>query len=181
MTSEEAKSLRRQKDGIQMMVFNCVKMNQDAKHLIIEYYRIVNKLIEDGQKVYIRSPYLKLDYWGLTPQDITSGSIIPQTKEQPIIEEPKQSKFILTLAWDNTVNNAYIISYIKEYLRLMSIELYDDEFTELPNKTEYTIKYVFYGTKEEFKILKKSTNIILDMFPERNKNNIVIFGKEMIY
>ena len=117
----------------------------------------------------------------MTPQDITSGSIIPQTKEQPIIEEPKQSKFILTLAWDNTVNNAYIISYIKEYLRLMSIELYDDEFTELPNKTEYTIKYVFYGTKEEFKILKKSTNIILDMFPERNKNNIVIFGKEMIY
>lgn len=150
-----------------------IKAGKNADHLYTEYNNLLEEMRKMGINVSTKNSTIYLN--------TVQQTIKTESNFQPIIEEPKQFKFILTLAWDNTMNNAYIISYIKEYLRLMSIELYDEGFTELPNKTEYTIKYVFYGTKEEFKILKKSTNIILDMFPEQNKNNIVIFGKEMIY
>lgn len=64
MVKEEITKLRSQKDHIQMMVYNCIQLKQDATRLIIEYHKIVDKLVKEGCKVYIRAPYLKLEYWG---------------------------------------------------------------------------------------------------------------------
>lgn len=168
MTKEEAKCLRRQKDGIQMMVFNCVKLKQDAKHLIIEYYKIVDKLVNEGYKVYIRSPYLKLDYWGLTPNDIYNNKI-----EEPIQESQNKvlNNYILKLAW--TGNKTYPINKIEEYFNSMNFNCIEEEGCG----EERIIKCELQTTQEEFQIYKKSAIFLLETIT--NDPNIAIFGKKI--
>ena len=170
MTKEEAKCLRRQKDSIQMMVFNCVKLNQDAKHLIIEYYKIVDKLVNDGYKVYIRSPYLKLDYWGLTPNDIYNTKI--ETPVESISNTDKiLNSFVLKLAW--TGNKTYPINKIEEYFNNMNFNCIEEEGCG----EEHIIKCELQTTQEEFQIYKKSAIFLLETIT--NDPNIAIFGRKI--
>lgn len=166
MTIEEAQLLRRQKDNIQMMVFNCVKMKQDAKSLVLEYHQIVDKLVSNGYKVFIRSPYLRLDYWGITPNDIND------TNQAKKIETPNDNNYyILNLAW--TGNES--ITNIDEYLNHIGLQYLDvEDFGE-----EHIAKYKYIGDDLGFNIIKKSTQYILDSFV--SNQNVNVYGKKLNY
>lgn len=175
MVKEEITKLRSQKDHIQMMVYNCIRLKQDATRLIIEYHKIVDKLVKEGCKVYIRAPYLKLEYWGLTQQDILNSY-----SNSKIIEKPKETHhYILNLAWTgNTQKN--IIDNIRKYFDSMDVNELSFDQNEIGTEMEYIIKYEFEGTDESFQILKKSACVILDILSTKDFN-IAIYGKKRNY
>lgn len=166
MTIEEAQLLRRQKDNIQMMVFNCVKMKQDAKSLVLEYHQIVDKLVSNGYKVFIRSPYLRLDYWGITPNDI---NVTDQAKK---IENPNDNNYyILNLAWTGEESIIGVDKYLN-HIGLQYLEV--EDFGE-----EHIAKYKYIGEDNGFNVIKKSTQYILDSFV--SNQNINVYGKKLNY
>lgn len=169
MTKIEAEKLREQKDNLQMMIYNCVSLKQDAKQLVIEYHKIADMLVKNGYKVYIRAPYLKLDYWGLVPNDIYNSTI--NEPKMDINEIKTEIKYVLNLAWTGEANSC--VDRIKEYLEENLDFLCEDTF-----ENEHVIKYEFVGTQKEFQIYKKSANFILDVLT--TDSNIAIYGKQKI-
>ena len=141
MTKEEAQILRSQKDNLQMMIFKSVKLKQDAKPLIIEYHKIVDKLVKNGYKVFIRSEYLKLDYWGLIPADIYTKSIACETH---INKSTSNNNYILNLVWNEDESIKNYINKLKNYVIGIGLEKIEEDFNNDSIKTEYIIKYKYY-------------------------------------
>lgn len=175
MNKEEIKNLRSQKDHLQVMIYNCIQMKQDAKQLVIEYHKIVDKIVSAGGKVYIRSPYLKLEYWNLTPQDVISDNITPIIQK----ESQEDNYYILNLAWTDT-SESNVVDYIKKYFDSMGIKELSYDQNEKGVENEYIIQYEFKGSDDSFQMLKKSATVILDMLSKQNFN-IAIYGKKRIY
>lgn len=176
MDKVEAKALRRKKDGIQMMIYNCVKLKQDAKELVIEYHKILNELVSNGYQCVPRSEYLKLDYWGLTPNDVING--ITKSQVVPIITN-EINKYIFTLAWTESYNSQpmiFILELVREYLKDMGLEEIGLDRIENEN-IECSIKYKYKCSEDEFKVIKRSTNILLDIVTKSNPN-VAFFGKK---
>ena len=122
------------------------------------------------------------------PEKYISSSNIkkPVTKQitQPKISTvpPKKSKYIISLAWteDNTHNLKNTIDVIKEYFDDLDLKNIDTEQFDKGNVTEYVSKYEWVGDDESFKILKYSSQFILDTVSKSDyeKFNIAIYGKK---
>lgn len=175
MTQIEAKNLRSQKDNLQMMIFRCVQLKQDAKTLIVEYHKIVDQLVKNGYKVYIRAPYLKLDYWDLTPNDVYNYKKINETPTPTNIGS--QNNYIINLAWNESSNIKNNVEKINEYIINIGLEKVDEEFNDVLTETEHLIKYKYRGTEESFKLLKIGLNEIINIFYNGN-SNIAIYGSK---
>lgn len=201
MTKEEIDELVKLRDRHKCNIF-ATKDNPSHKNVnikrVIELCDLTKKLRSVGKRVSDDAAWLKYEYWGITedvvndvkkhPEKYISSSNIkkPVTKQitQPKISTvpPKKSKYIISLAWteDNTHNLKNTIDVIKEYFDDLDLKNVDTEQFDKGNVTEYVSKYEWVGDDESFKILKYSSQFILDTVSKNDyeKFNIAIYGKK---
>lgn len=201
MTKEEIDELVKLRDRHKCNIF-ATKDNPNHKNVnikrVIELCDLTKKLRSVGKRVSDDADWLKYEYWGITedvvndvkkhPEKYISSSNIkkPVTKQitQPKISiaPPKKNKYIISLAWteDNTHNLKNTIDVIKEYFDDLDLKNVGTEQFDKGNVTEYVSKYEWVGDDESFKILKYSSQFILDTVSKSDyeKFNIAIYGKK---
>lgn len=201
MTKEEIDALKKLRDKykfrIQATKDKPAHRNRNIKR-VIDLYDITEKLKSEGRKVNIEADYYTYEYWGITedvvndvkkhPEKYISSSNVKKpinkqiTQPKISIAPPKKSKYIISLAWteDNTHNLKNTIDVIKEYFDDLDLKNVGTEQFDKGNVTEYVSKYEWVGDDESFKILKYSSQFILDTVSKSDyeKFNIAIYGKK---
>ena len=201
MTKEEIDELVKLRDRHKCNIF-ATKDNPNHKNVnikrVIELYDLTKKLRSVGKRVSDDADWLKYEYWGITEDVVndvkkhpekyisSSSSKKPVNKQitQPKISivSPKKSKYIISLAWteDNTHNLKNTIDVIKEYFDDLDLKNVGTEQFDKGNVIEYVSKYEWVGDDESFKILKYSSQFILDTVSKSDyeKFNIAIYGKK---
>ena len=178
---EEIVKLRRKKDSIQMMVYQYVKMNQNASHLLPEYYNIVKQINELGGNVIIRSDYMRPEYWGTTLEKISKSSnqYMQNNSQEPIIEvNNSNNTYIIKLVWNNVIEEN-ITNHLRVLLNKFC-KYIDTEINEFPECVENILKYEYEGNDSDFKLLKSYLNTTIDILNDNGKYSIELFGKKMI-
>lgn len=138
-----------------------IKERKDVSDLYVEYESILEKLKQLGVNVSTKN---------------TTKYLQKKTNDPIKLEKEfknKSQNYQLTLAWTNDLN--FNIDFIKNYIKEMGLQLLDEESSDIFGNKEYLIKYIYNGNDESFKILKKSINFMLNMFPN---NNIEVYGKQ---
>ena len=201
MTKEEIDELVKLRDRHKCNIF-ATKDNPNHKNVnikrIIELYDLTKKLRSVGKRVSDDADWLKYEYWGITedvvndvkkhPEKYISSSSTKKPVNKQItqpkisIAPPKKNKYIISLAWteDNTHNLKNTIDVIKEYFDDLDLKNVGTEQFDKGNVTEYVSKYEWVGDDESFKILKYSSQFILDTVSKSDyeKFNIAIYGKK---
>ena len=175
LTKNEIQSLRTKKDNIQMTIFSYVQSKQDASELVKEYHRIVETLVDGGAKVYIRAPYLKLEYWGLVPSDVHK---IESPKKEIKCEQKSKQTYKLKFVYNNKTDSNLINTVSNYFDKLGLIHEKEIDFEDTNNKTVYIKKYIYNGSDEGFNIIKKSSQTILDIINTNNDADLEVFGKK---
>ena len=176
LTKKEIQSLRVKKNNIQMTIFSYVQSKQDASELVKEYHRIVEMLVDGGAKVYIRAPYLKLEYWGLTPSDV--HNIKPPKKEIKCKQKSNQT-YKLKFVYNNKTDSNLINTISNYFDNLGLTQEKEIDFEDTNSKTIYIKKYMYNGSDEGFNIIKKSSQAILDIINTNNDADLEVFGKKL--
>ena len=201
MTKEEIDELVKLRDRHKCNIF-ATKDNPNHKNVnikrVIELYDLTKKLRSVGKRVSDDADWLKYEYWGITedvvndvkkhPEKYISSSNVKKPVNKQIIQPkisvapPKKSKYIISLAWteDNTHNLKNTIDVIKEYFDDLDLKNVGIEQFDKGNVIEYVSKYEWVGDDESFKILKYSSQFILDTVSKNDyeKFNIAIYGKK---
>ena len=201
MTKEEIDELVKLRDRHKCNIF-ATKDNPNHKNVnikrVIELYDLTKKLRSVGKRVSDDADWLKYEYWGITedvvndvkkhPEKYISSSNVKKPVNKQIIQPkisvapPKKSKYIISLAWteDNTHNLKNTIDVIKEYFDDLDLKNVGTEQFDKGNVTEHVSKYEWVGDDESFKILKYSSQFILDTVSKNDyeKFNIAIYGKK---
>ena len=201
MTKEEIDELVKLRDRHKCNIF-ATKDNPNHKNVnikrVIELYDLTKKLRSVGKRVSDDADWLKYEYWGITedvvndvkkhPEKYISSSNVKKPVNKQIIQPeisiapPKKNKYIISLAWteDNTHNLKNTIDVIKEYFDDLDLKNVGTEQFDKGNVTEYVSKYEWVGDDESFKILKYSSQFILDTVSKSDyeKFNIAIYGKK---
>lgn len=158
----DIQKIKRKRMNLRTKIRGYIKEGKDVSDLYIEYENILEKLRQLGVNV--------------STKNTTKYLIQKKTNDliKPEIEcKNKSQNYQLTLAWTNDLN--FNIEHIKNYIKEIGLQLLDEEYNDIFGNREYLIKYIYNGNDESFKVLKKSINFILNMFPN---NNIEVYGKQ---
>lgn len=210
MTKEEINELIKLRDRHKCNIFatkdNPNHKNANIKR-VIELCDLTKKLRSVGRRVSDDADWLKYEYWNITedvvndvkkhPEKYISSSSVKKQVNKQITQPktsivssiaknsqqpPKKSKYIISLAWteDNIHHMKTTIDVIKEYFDDLDLKNLGTEQFDKGNVTEYVSKYEWVGDDESFKILKYSSQFILDTVSKSDyeKFNIAIYGKK---
>lgn len=156
-----------------------IKAGKNAKDLVVEYHKIKDQLIALGVNVEIRADYLKMEYWGEKPTEISKSEPIKE-----IATPNQQHIYTLNLAWVDTTNSTPPqVQKVKDYFNDLCLKCNGEDITITPNGVEHILKYEFEGVEESFRLLKICTQFVLDSFAQSDfdKFNIAVFGKKRPY
>lgn len=124
--------------------------------------------------------------WAKAPRNITKPVQTvqippnPQTIKQSRTEPPKYNYYKINVSWTGSPDGmSSIVSKVREYFNVLELEFVKETEQEYGGRDEHTIQYKYNGTKREFDLLIKTSNLMLNNI---NPNNleIAIYGNKYI-
>lgn len=190
----EIKKLKTKRFNLREKIRKYMKNGKNAKHLVIEFHEVIEKLREYGFNATIEKDYLQTEYWDnfALEKPIKSqkdNKIKPTPVPKPIQNTDikiDNKSFSLCLAWTSLDNfpTPIQINKVKGYFDELCLKV-EDESSKIvsPGCTEHILRYEFEGSEESFRLLKICTQFVLDSFAESDfdKFNIAVYGKRKNY
>lgn len=193
MTKEEIKKLKRTRYKLREKITNNINKNikdEDTKKMVYEYHSLTDQLRDAGLNVSIKLDYLNLNYWeNVNKPKKSSTQHAPNTrcKSQTPNTHQTHTKHTICLAWNTNETDSKSTSYVNktidkiiEYFDDLGLNLVNKDIYNINDRTEHIYTYEYIGLDESFKILKYSSQFLLDTIckTDYENANIAIYCKQ---
>ena len=168
--SIDTEKLKRRRMNVRTKIREYIKTGRDPKDLYNIYENILNELKNRGINVSTKK---STDYLHKSQ---------PIKKENRVKKQEHEStKYIYNLKFLYNIDTKNDITVkMGEYFDSIGLkDKNDTDFEETGTKVIYIKNYTYEGLEESFNIIKKSSNIILDILNESNDPDLEVFGKKV--
>lgn len=188
---DQINDLKRERDKLRIKIREWMYRQKDAYKFVIRFNELTEELKKSGRNVSTQAECLMLSNWEkggkyyhLREFEEKKSSI---TIEKDIIKEESLKKlntninnYKIQLYWTNISNEdaPKIIKELDDYFQNLGLKYLDEDIFFDKNKIEHTVNYSFKGIEEEFNMLKKSSQYIIDTF-SNNKFTVAVGGRKL--
>lgn len=169
------------------------KNHKNAIKLADEYQRLTKEISAQGINVSAKLDFLYPEFWKNYPKCFENHEYVQyrnkaQEKKLKLSQNSKSSKTINKNSENETKKNYYILNaacsfcgdrpwdfdVLTNYISSLELKLVKDDYNEYVNKEEIVMGYEFFGTEDEFNILKKCVQKVCDMV--KNDTDMDVYG-----
>lgn len=205
MTKEEIRVARQR---VQQLINEYAQRHYDARPLLKDFQRLTEEWNKVGGKIKSLPKICTEDYWEnplhYDRQHLNKNPIIDCKDGKPVWKNgrivkykevqstpreiiktveiaPQKSYYSISICWveSQPQEHSDIIDKVKRFFDEMGIErLDDDSWENYQGQTELSLTYMFEGTEDGFKMLKRSVMAMLDIMSDCSFN-IGVIGKKL--
>lgn len=188
---DQINCLKKERNSLLSKIRDWADRGKDAYKFVVRFNEITEELKKLGRNVSIQTECLMLSNWEkggkyyhLREFEEKKSHI---TIEKDIIKEDSLKKlntninnYKIQLYWTNISNEdaPKIIKELDNYFQNLGLKYLDEDIFFYKNKIEHTVNYSFKGIEEEFNMLKKSSQYMIDTFSD-NKFTVAVGGRKL--
>lgn len=181
--------LKKERDKLRIKIREWMYRQKDAYKFVVRFNELTEELKRLGRNVSTQAECLMLSSWekGGKYYHLREFEEKKSLIEKDIIKEESLKKlntninnYKIQLYWTNISNEDVpkIIKELDDYFQNLGLKYLDEDIFFDKNKIEHTMNYSFKGIEEEFNILKKSSQYIIDTF-SNNKFTVAVGGRKL--
>lgn len=183
------------------------KQRKNAIQLSEKYQELTNLLHSHGIHVQAKLDFLYPKFWSTYPkcfenhnfiqfsnpnnkthksyrkkQNIESQSILSidnTNTDEKNKKDDNKNYYILNAACSFYGDRPYDFDVLTNYISSLELKLVKDDYNEYADKEEIIMGYEFFGTEDEFNILKKCVQKVCDMV--KNDVDMDVYGNKRNY
>lgn len=165
--------LKRKRMNTRTKIREYINKGKDITNLQAEYDNILDEMKSRGLTVYTKDSTEYLRKFQRKHKIIVNQKL-ESLRNAPIpIIKPYNLKFIYNeFTSDNIKDN------MDNYFDLVGLKKTGEDFEDSNNKTIYIKNYEYDGSEECFNIIKKSSNIILNILNTNNDTDLEVYSKK---
>ena len=188
---DQINDLKKERDKLRIKIREWMYRQKDAYKFVIRFNELTEELKKLGRNVSSQAECLTLSNWEKGGKYYHLRELgekkSPTTIEKDIIKEESLKKlntninnYKIQLYWTNISNEdaPKIIKELDDYFQNLGLKYLDEDIFFDKNKIEHTVNYAFKGIEEEFNMLKKSSQYIIDTF-SNNKFTVAVGGRKL--
>lgn len=194
---DQINDLKKERNGLLSKIRDWTSRGKNAYEFVVRFNEITEELKRLGRNVSIQTDCLMLcnwekggKYYSLRNQQNKSVSSTKQVANQIINHDllaieaserfKNQNNYKLQLHYTTPQDKSSpkIISEVNNYFSHMGLNYLNEDIFFNESNIEHTINYEYKGIDEEFNILKKSSQYIIDTF-SNDKFNVAVSGKKL--
>lgn len=194
---DQINDLKKERDKLRIKIREWMYRQKDAYKLVVRFNEITEELKRLGRNVSTQAECLMLSNWekggkyySLRNQQNKSVSSTKQVANQIVNHDllaieaserfKNQNNYKLQLHYTTPQDKSSpkIISEVNNYFSHMGLNYLNEDIFFNESNIEHTINYEYKGIDEEFNILKKSSQYIIDTF-SNDKFNVAVSGKKL--
>ena len=194
---DQINDLKKERDKLRIKIREWMYRQKDAYKFVVRFNELTEELKKSGRNVSMQAECLILSNWEkggkyyhLREFEEKKSPIAIEkdiTIEKDIIKEESLKKlntninnYKIQLYWTNISNEdaPKIIKELDDYFQNLGLKYLDEDIFFDKNKIEHTVNYSFKGIEEEFNMLKKSSQYIIDTF-SNNKFTVAVGGRKL--